>query len=259
MTTDVTTTQNNLPAEPPMDQAWGSENIDSSDILVPKILCAQAISESVVMGEVGLGTIYESIDKTVLADYNAKDSAKTEDLEIIAFSSYKTWVVTVDKEYEGTYPYNPENSNWLKEEQVEGKFIVRDLVNNFFVILPKELKEGGADSVFPYLLPLKRSSYKAGQKISTTATKLAKKSKPIASVVFKLSRTMGEHKESKGKYFIVDSVYSRDTTPEEMKVAYEWYKTLQTRADDIRVDDSDESGTTAQGYSSNEDLNSTNF
>ncbi len=258
MTNEVTTTQNNLPAEPPTDVAWGSENIDSSDILVPKILCAQAISEAVVMGDVPLGSIYESIDKTVLANYNAKDSAKSEDLEVIAFSSYKTWVVTVDKEYEGTYPYSPENANWVKEEEVEGKTIVRDLVNNFFVVCPKDLKEHGPDGVFPYLLPLKRSSYKAGQKISTTATKLAKKSKPIASVVFKLSRTMGEHKESKGKYFIVDATFSRNTEPEEMKIAYEWYKTLQSRADDIKVDDSDETGSTSSADTST-DMNDTRF
>ena len=261
---ELATAANTLPAVAPEDTAWGSENVDASDILIPKLLCAQAISEAVVMGDIPLGALYESVDKTVLAAYSAKDSAKTEDLEVIAFSNFKSWVITVDKEYEGTYPFTAENANWEREEEVEGKMIVRDLVNSFFVILPKEIVEMGVDGAFPYVLPLKRSSYKAGQKISTTATKLAKRSKPIASVVFKLSRTMGEHKESKGKYFIVDATFERQATKEELQVAYNWYKTLQEKADNIKVDDSDETGETfnnpsASPASSSEDMDNTQF
>lgn len=232
--------------------SWGTENIDSDDILISKILCAQAISDVVTSQEISIGAFYDSVEQNVLAKYNAKDSAKNENLEVILFSNFKSWVIHENGEYAGIEDFTPQNASWPYEEEIDGVKITRDLVNNFYGLLPSEIKVDG-ENVFPYVVPFKRTSAKAGKKISTTGKKLQLKGLPLAAAVFELSRTMGEHKESGGKYLVVDAKYKRATTDIEMKAAYKWYTTLQQKSDSIRVDDSDEKGPSAASNVNAED------
>ena len=229
---------------------WGAgKDVDANDILIPKILCAQAISKAVTQEEVKLGEFYDSVEKQVLATYDRKNEAKTQDLEIIVFGTFKHWVINHDGEYHETVPFQATvydedgkvitqgNDQWAYEETVDKVEIQRDNVMNFYCVLPKEIKEDPTFA-FPYVLPLKRTSRKAGQKITTRITKLAARNRPSACQVFKLSRTIEMNKQKK-EYFVVDAVISRDATDEEMAAAYKWWDALDKKKVNVKIDDSD--------------------
>lgn len=229
---------------------WGAgKDVDASDILIPKILCAQAISEAVTQGDVKLGEFYDSVEKLVLATYDRKNEAKTQNLEIIVFGTFKHWVINHDGEYHETVPFQATvydkdgevtiqgNDQWAYEETVDKVEIQRDNVMNFYCVLPMEIKED-PNFAFPFVLPLKRTSRKAGQKITTRITKLAAKNRPSACQVFKLSRKIEMNKQKK-EYFVIDAMISRDATDAEMAVAYKWWDALDKKKVNVKIDDSD--------------------
>ena len=229
---------------------WGAgEDVDSNDILIPKMLCAQAISEAVTQEDVKLGVFYDSVERNVLANYDRKNASKTEDLEIIVFGTFKHWVITHDGEYHETVPFVATtfdkdgkvlvqgNDHWAYEEVVDKVEIQRDNVLNFYCVLPSEIKED-PDFAFPYVLPLKRTSRKAGQKISTRIKKLSARNKPSACQVFKLSRKIEMNKQKK-EYFVIDAMISREATQVEMALAYKWWNALDKKTVNVKIDDSD--------------------
>ncbi len=229
---------------------WGAgKHVDAADILIPKILCAQAISEAVTRDEVKLGEFYDSVEKQVLATFDRKNEAKTQDLEIIIFGTFKHWVINHDDEYHETIPFQPTvydkdgavkiqgNDQWAYEETVDKVEIQRDNVINFYCVLPQEIKED-PDFAFPYVLPLKRTSRKAGQKIATRLRKLEARNRPSACQVFKLSRKIEMNKQKK-EYFVIDAMISRDATDAEMAVAYKWWDALDKKKVNVKIDDSD--------------------
>lgn len=222
----------NLPAIP--ESAWGSEGLNNSDILVPKLLVMQGLSELVSTGAASVGQIRDSINGELLG--GMVKPRDMQPVEVIPFSSFKTWVIferVNDKdEYVKTLPITPENEAWPIEEVVNGVQIRRDKCLNFYVLLVSEVKAGTA---FPFLISFRRTSMRGGKKLATIAAKLRAFNKPLATKVINLGVLAEEN--DKGKYFVLDVNQGRDSTQVELGAAYQWHKALKTT--NVRVDDSD--------------------
>ena len=240
-TTEVATQkeESNLPAIP--TTGWGAgKSIDKADVIVPKILCAQGLSGIVADGEAKLGDLYDSLEKTILAEMNKLGG---ESLEVIIFEAFKTWQIfeyVVDKNGRGknvyvkTESWTIENADYKWQEMVDGVDVRRQQVQNFYCVLPSQIKEN-PKSAFPYLLPFKGMSYKGGRNVSSRIVKLDAMDLPSASKVFEISRKL-ETKDG-NSFFTLDGKSSRDSTNEEMTVAYKWFKAFETAI--VVNDDSD--------------------
>lgn len=219
--------------------AWGSENVASSDLIIPKILATQGLSKLVSEGKATVGEIRDSLNGEKLGD-------KSTPVDIIAFSSFRTWVIFEKRngkdEYVKTERITPENEGWAINEVVNGVEVRRDKCLNFYVLLPSEIESGMA---FPYLVSLRRYGMQAGKKLSTFAAKLKAFNKPIAAKVFKLGVVKQEN--DKGVFFVFDVTAGRDSSAAELAEAHKWYKTVQTAT--VKHDDSDLKAEAAQAPS----------
>lgn len=227
--------------------SWGSEGVDTKDILIPKLLLMQPLSELVSEGKASPGAIVRSTTGEALA-------TKDKPLSFIAFSSFKTWILSeqVKEKYEfrGVEPMTAGNVNEPLEWMVNGSKWRRDRSLNFYVLLPqdvareaaalKKLQESGElpdpeDALLPCVLSFRRTSYGAGKDLATHFAKASHFNVPPAVTVFKLFASL--EKNDKGSYYVFKIEKDRKSTDEEVQAAHKWYET--TKVQPVEVDDSD--------------------
>lgn len=210
------------------NQAWGAENVTSEQIIIPKIMLMQPMSELVTEGIARIGEFRSSLEKDRVLGSDKSP------VELIVFGSFNTWQVFIDGEYATTVPITVENVHAAREEVgPNGEKITRARVLNFYCLLPSDIKSGEA---FPFVLSCKGTSEKAGRTLSTHFMKLKMFNKPTAAWVFGVKSV--KETNDKGTFFVMDIEKLRDSTSEELTQAYQWYKVLQTAA--VKVDDSSE-------------------
>lgn len=218
--------------------AWGGEEISNEDMVIPKILLMQPMSELVTDGVAKIGEFRDSLNTDRVLG-NDK-----EPVELIIFGTFKTWLEFKDGEYLSTKKWTPENAELPRDEILEdGSVISRDKVLNFYCLVPKDISGG---EPFPFVLSCRRTSATAGKELNTHIKKLQMFKKPSAAKVFAL--TSYKETNDKGTFFVSQVKVLRDSTTEEQAIAYEWYKALAKSK--VRVDESDLQKSTTASTSS---------
>lgn len=226
--TEMTTKQETTLAIPALDE-WGTQEVTSNDIIIPRILAMQGMSDMVTEGKAKFGEIRESLNEDILGNID-------QPFEILPFKVEKIWrIETQDgKKLLRIDPIvsNPQSSDYNDDpsnmfEIVEkGEHFRKVKAYNFFLLIPSELEKGG---VIPYMLQLKVTSIRAAKKLMTqmyTKNRAAKKS-PAASI-FDLS--VGKQQNDHGTFVVFDVSVKRDSTKEEEATAFQWFKMLQGTA-----------------------------
>ena len=233
-------------APPEETGSWGAEGIDSTDILIPRLLLMQPLSELVGEGDAQAGQIIKSTSQEVL--YDGKKP-----FEFIPVMSFKTWRIMELKdgkyEFKRIEPLTAENVNEPYEWMDGNQQFRRDRTLSFYVLLPSEIKKEIAafkkiekgilpdvdDCLIPCLLSFMRTSSPAGKELATFAKKAQHFGLPIASYTFELFSEF--EKNDKGNYHVFKVKRKRSSTPEEIAVCKKWNTTL-TQATNIKIDDS---------------------
>lgn len=232
----VKKTKTNLPATPDgFTAAWGTENIDASQLTIPKILTMQGLSQMVADGDAQMGDIVDSLTGERLGCGREKDFQA---INFVPLYSFQEWIVyekvsNGDLQFTEKVPFGPDNANWKWDTDTHK----RVLVMNFYVILEKDLADEGA---LPYLLSFRSTSYKAGKKLATLCKKGALANRPAPAYTYELSA----HKESndKGTFYVLDVKKAGETDtkyydPGKDGVCFRWFKELKSGTH--KVDDSD--------------------
>lgn len=136
--------------------------IDKSDIMIPRLLVMQGLSEFVADEKAQMGDIVNSVSVEVLG-------GKSKGVRFIPLSHFKTVAYyRVEKEgeapvYDRTEAWSAQKHTNLEWEQViDGKKYIVNQCLNFYVMLEKDMDD---PSAFPYLLTFRRTSYKNGKKL----------------------------------------------------------------------------------------------
>lgn len=220
--------EENLPAAVG-EGSWGAEGISAQDILLPKILLMQGLSQWVADEKAKLGDMVDSLAGTVLGD-------KGKGVDVLAFNSFKTWVIYQEVngklKFVKQEPMTAANQGWPLEEVMDGVKVRRDKALNFYCLLPNQIASG---EHFPYLLSCRRTSYPAGKKLVTHFTRLKMFQKPPAARIFEL--TCKRQENEKGIFYVFDVIEKRASTEAEMKAAWDWWQVI--RSTNVRIDDSD--------------------
>lgn len=218
-TTVPVATSTNLPASPSAETTWGLEDITQSDLVLPRILLTQFMSELVTTEVAKAGEFRDSLETSKLLG-DVKNP-----IEIIVFGTSKAWIVFKDGEFLNMEARTAANDKLpLKETLEDGSFIERKGVLNVNCLLTSDMKKGEA---FPYVVSFKGMSTGAGKKLITQLMKLQMFGKPIAAKTFKIKAQLEEN--DKGKYYVMDVDMGRDTTVEESQAAQTWFRMLQTK------------------------------
>jgi hypothetical protein len=205
------------------------EEIDTKDILIPKLMLTQGLTKAVAKGKARVGRYVNSVDLTDHGD----------SLEAIVIQSYKVWqeykIVEGDKdEYIQTLDFYGNEDLAYQFTDEKGNSCKRKEVLGFYCILLDEIKSGAA---FPYIIDFKGGSKGAGRQLSTHFAKLRSANLPSFAKVF----TFGtELIEAKHTYYVKTVDMGRNIEREELNAVKGWLAELSKNKDKYRVDDSEE-------------------
>lgn len=211
--------------------SWGAENTTASDLVIPKLLIMQGLSEFVTDEKIQArqGEIRDSLEGRLLAPVGTP-------LRVIPFYFYNTWVEFEERngkfEFNGIVPRDHTNESAPMEWTEEGKKKRRDKTINCYVLVESELENG---EFLPYLLSFSRTGFKTGKKLVTLVEKLKQFKLAPAHRVFELSSTKVSN--DKGTWFGPEIQQVAATNPKHLELAYKWYLTVSKGG--VKVDNSD--------------------
>lgn len=207
-----------------------SSGVDASDIIIPKILLMQAISQLVEAEKAKQGDFVHSLDEVVVG------SKEDKPVEFIPLGMFKTLQTYENNNYVKTESLTPENAALPYEEVINGVTVNRTKTMNYYVIRPDDVENM---SVFPMVITFKRTSLKGGKKLATKLMMLEEFGAEIYMKTFKLVAKQEEGE--KGKYYVMDIVDGRKSNDIEVKQAIKWSERLKTQG--VKVHDADEEAT----------------
>ena len=232
------------------------ENVDSEDILIPKIHLAQALTPQVSDGKIKVGEYMDSIDKSSIGpkvDVYIMSNVKLMQVSYLVRTKKK-----VTKEYLGTIDYDKSvlaslNKNILTPELLERAKnkglspeleLETDKILRFYVVRVDEVERGEA---FPYIIDFKRSSYPSGKELQTKFARMRTQGLPSYAKVFSVS---SEFIQEELDYYVKKVSVGRDITQNELGAVETWVKELRSNSAKYSADESmDEQETTAKDVS----------
>jgi hypothetical protein len=227
----VTKKEKNLPAMT-MDE-WGTrQTFTQNDIVIPKILPLQFMSEKVKNKEGQYGELRDTLNNDLFGDL-------TTPMEFIPFYVSKKWIeydVVTNKagakkrEFKRVVAIDHTNDNLPYVDESQG--VERDRCVEVYVLLPKHIEEGNS---FPYVLSFRRTSLKAGNKIITQILRNERMNLAPAAATMLLSGKTVQNDD--GEFVVLDVKTGRQTTPEEVRDCFNWYKLVASGT--TKVDESD--------------------
>jgi hypothetical protein len=214
--------------------AWGGgQEITSKDIMIPKILPLQFMSEKVKNGEGKYGEFRDTLSNRLFGDLDTP-------FVVIPFYLEKKWYefeVVQNKagarkrEFSRVVNITAENDD-LPYVDSNGT-IERDRCMDFYVLIPSEVAEGIA---MPYVLSFRRTSLKAGKQLATQFLANARAGKVPAAVAMQITGKSVQN--DLGEFVVAQASPARMSTNEEIIEAKKWYDLIkmgQTKLDDSDV------------------------
>ena len=231
-----------------MDE-WGGSPITSQDIVLPRILMMQPMSDMVTAGDAAFGDMVESLGNKKLGDFKNA-------LEIIPFYLQKVYVeydISLgtgqgEKKFLRMVPITASNDNlpFDDEELINGKAtpIMRDRCMNYYVLIPTEVD---SNTAIPHELSFRRTSLKAGKKLATQMY-IKNKDAGLPPPAVMCSVSVEKTSNDKGTFAIMDVSFTEKTKTEHVAECKRWIKLIL--AGEAKVHEADEdtatTGTTEQ-------------
>ncbi len=191
-----------------------ADNLTAQDCPLGFLTILQSNSALVKSDEGKQGTIINTADPMeVIGD-------KEKDVEFIVVGVNKYWVTTDPEtlDFIGKVPAIHKNEKPY-EEQLNGRTVKNTYTLGFFVVLPKDIKDGFA---MPLELPLRSSSLKYGEQLALQIMKMGRKGTPSFAKVFSLGINPDMGKKGKNSWYLPTVKLTRDATVEEIQVATEF-------------------------------------
>jgi hypothetical protein len=196
------------------------DELSIRDCPLGRLTILQSQSKLVKSEQGKQGTIINTADPmVVLGD-------KQNCVEFIVIGTTKYWVTTdpVTLEFLGKEP-GVHKTDKKFEDTLNGRKIKNIYTMGFFVVLPKEIKDGFA---LPMELPTRSSSLKQGEQLALQLWKLSKKQVPSWAKVFSYGIDPELGVKGQNSWYKPVIKYVRDANPEEIQVASEYRKQYST-------------------------------
>jgi hypothetical protein len=219
MSKELANTKGTELAQPSMAD-WGLPQVSSKDIIIPKILCMQGLSELVVDEKAKMGDFVDSMTSEILGNYAKKPVA------FIPFHLEKIWIISKktqgsgDFDFDSIVPVTSENEGLRYNEVVDGVEYKREYTMNFYVLRPDDMS-------LPYIISFKGMSSKSGRILATQMyVRNAAAGLVPPAMIMELSGT--KDKNDKGTFITLNTKPVGESNPEQIAKAFEWYKTVSS-------------------------------
>lgn len=231
-------------AQTPLMGVSLGDDIDSQDILIPRMLLMQGLSEAVAEGNAQMGDIVNSVTMEKLGDRSTAINA-------IPLKIYKTWneykKVGNKPEFIRSLPFKGNENLQQTAVMPDGTLITRDKIINVYFILTKDILNGEA---FPYVVGFKRTSMMAGKQVATHFAKSAMMGRKPHESILSIYTTL--KKNEQGTFYVWNIGYVGKADAEQIKAAQSWLQILEATAP--KVDDGEGKPAAAQSDAMPTDL-----
>lgn len=218
---------------------WGVPKMSAKDLVIPKILPLQYMSEKVQNEEGKYGEFRDTLSNKLFGDLENP----FEVIPIVAEKKFTEYTMVpqknggVKREYLGEVKIIEDATSSEYNDDLplrdESKGIERDRVIDFFVLIPEEIESGYC---MPYVLSFRRTSLRAGQKMMTQVyVKNAAAGKVPPATVIQIGGV--DKSNDDGSFVVQDVLPTRPSTDAEIAEAFKWFKIIRGGA--VKVDDSD--------------------
>ena len=232
------------------------EAVLKSDIVIPKVLLMQGLSDFVAERKAIAGDMVRSNNAEKLGD-------DKKPVKIIPIMFQNLWMLS--EEIQGKYEFRRYEPRVAKNEMDPWEYIEngakwkRTKVMNLFALLPqdidaqekmmKEFEETGEmpdiDKVLlPVVIPFRNTSFKAGKEVATLFAKAESISRQVGKPVPAYGTTMElsciQEKNDKGTFFVYKATTSGKTEAKYREAAQTWYNTLTQGLANIKIDETED-------------------
>lgn len=235
-------------APPTMPEAYHERHsvVDSSDIVVPKLLLVQGLSAAVAEGKAKMGDIINSLTGVIVGGPNSE-------VPFIPVTIKKYWKkfekVDGKKKYRGTDVFTKANAGRPLTGKFPSQVNPEHMSDWEFDLVIDVLGFTEDDAQDPIALPtaisFTRTSYKAGQQVNTLLASV--EAVNLSYYTYMMAVSCVKKQNDKGIFFTFDVKPKMDgkkvakTSTEYFPKIQRWSKILNDDSRNVVVDDSDES------------------
>lgn len=198
---------------------WGTGDISSRDLVIPKILAMQGLSELVSEGKAKLGDFVDSVSGQVLGSIDKP-------VEFIPFHMDKVWIVSRKKKGESKFEFEryeavtPANMD-LPFEAAEGDDTIKyEYTLQFYVLLPE-------DTSMPYVISFKSTSLRGGKVLSTQMF-VRNRAAGLIPPAYIMELTGKKEKNDKGTFITMEARPKGKTPDSLLAECLNWYKVIKS-------------------------------
>ena len=239
----------------------GAQEILKSDVIIPKLLLMQGLSDLVSQRKAQQGDIVRSTTGEVVG-------GPDKPLSFIPITFQNLWMLTEEVngkfEWRATEPRTARNENEPWEFEKHGSKWRRVKVVDCYALLPQDIEAEAKEiakfqetgempdlnkTLLPVVISFRSTSYNAGRAVVTHFTKAAGMAKYGAKPYgFTLDLSCHQDKNDKGSYYVFTVNQGKAVAKDVVAKAEEWYHILSTQK--VQVDNSDDvADTSAVGES----------
>lgn len=218
--TAVATTQETAVAEVAQNLGdWGENQMDSRDIILPKILCMQGLSDLVTDGKAVMGDFVDSLSSTVIGNIN-------EPVKIIPFHMEKVYIISKKEQGDSRYTFDRfeavENQNYPFEEEMNGVKYKYEYTLQFYCLRPEDMS-------LPYVISFKSTSLRTG-KVLSTQMYVRNRAAGLVPPAYVMELSGRKEKNDQGTFIVMEVKAAEKSTPGQINECLNWYKTVKSGA-----------------------------
>lgn len=208
-------------------QDWGQADVSSRDIIIPKILAMQGLSDLVSEGKAKLGDFADSVSGEILGSIESP-------VKFIPFHMEKTWIVSSKNlgenkfEFERYDSVTSENMGRPLQEVVGDKEIKYEYALQFYVLLPH-------DTSMPYVITFKSTSSRAGRVLSTQMF-VRNRAAGLVPPAFTMELGGKKEKNDKGTFVVMEVRPVEKTSDELISECLNWYRVVKEGKTQVAAD-----------------------
>lgn len=234
------------------------EEVLKSDVVIPKVLLMQGLSDFVSERKAIAGDMVRSSTAEKLGDDKTP-------IDIIPLTFQNLWMISENASGDGKkYEFRGYEPRTAATESLEWDFIKngtkwkRTKVLNLFALLPADIEAQNAELkkfqetgeipdvdkvLLPVVIPFRNTSFKAGKEVATLFAKAESISRQVGKTVpaygTTISLSCAQDKNDKGTFFVFKATTAGKTNPAYRDAAATWYETLTRQEMKVAVDESD--------------------
>ena len=202
--------------------AWGSGDVSAKDIVIPKILAMQGLSELVSEGKAKFGDFVDSLTHEVIGSIEKP-------VKFVPFHMEKVWIISKKPagqqgryEFDRFEPVTAQNMNRPFEETADGMDWKNEYTMQFYVLRPE-------DTSIPYVISFKSTSAKSG-KVLATQMYVRNRAAGLVPPAFTMLLGGRKEKNDKGTFIVMETKTGEKTDPALIEECLNWYQTIKSGA-----------------------------